>query len=186
MGRVYEGITDHLADWIVGQPVFFVASAPLDADGSVNCSPKGNRDELRVLDPHRIAYVDQTGSGIETVGHLNENGRIVVMCCAFAGPPRVIRLHGTGRVLPAGTPEFDRLACGWPAAAGVGVRSIVVVDVRRVADSCGYGVPVMPFQEHRARLDEWSARKGPDGVRDYQATTNRVTIDGKASGLPTA
>ncbi|MGH3579858.1 MAG: pyridoxamine 5'-phosphate oxidase family protein, partial [Mycobacterium sp.] len=88
MGRTYEGIDRRLAEWLVAQPVFFVATAPIDRDGLVNCSPKGNRDEIAVLGERTVAYLDQTGSGVETIAHLQENGRIVLMFCAFTGPPR--------------------------------------------------------------------------------------------------
>ncbi|MGH9097851.1 MAG: pyridoxamine 5'-phosphate oxidase family protein, partial [Acidimicrobiales bacterium] len=164
MGKTYEGIDESLSNWLVVQPVFFVSTAPLDADGSVNCSPKGNRDEFAVLGDRRVAYLDQTGSGVETIAHLQENGRIVIMFCAFAGPPRIVRLHGRGRVVFAGAPDFADLAVRFPGGAGVGVRSIIDVEVRRVADSCGYGVPVMSFEGHRPTMDQWSTRKGPEGI----------------------
>jgi hypothetical protein len=106
MGKLFPQIDAPLAAWLVAQPVFFVSTAPLDPDGLVNCSPKGNRDEFAVLGEHRVAYLDQTGSGIETVAHLRENGRIVVMFCAFNGPPRIVRLHGRGRVELHGSPGF--------------------------------------------------------------------------------
>ena len=185
MGRTYDEINERLAAWAQAQPVFFVATAPLDGQAHINCSPKGNRDELRVLDGRRVAYVDQTGSGIETVAHLQENGRIVVMFCAFDGPPRIVRLHGRGRAVLAGAggSEFARLAEGWPAASGVGVRSIIVVDVERIADSCGYGVPLMSFDQHRPTLDEWARRKGKSGIEDYWAQKNAASID-DLEGLP--
>src|ERR1700722_11173981 len=135
MGRTYQCIDDRLTKWMQAQPVFFVATAPLAADGSVNCSPKGNRDEFKVLDDHTVAYVDQTGSGVETIAHLRENGRIVVMFCAFAVPPRIVRLHGRGRAVLVDSPEFPTQASRFPGPTGVGVRSIVTVDVRRIADS---------------------------------------------------
>ena len=178
MGRVYEGIDDRLAAWIVAQPVFFVATAPLAATGLVNCSPKGNRDELAVLDERTVAYLDQTGSGAETIAHLRENGRIVLMCTAFSGPPRIVRLHGTGRVVVPGDPAHAPLAARFPGAAGPGARAIVVVEVGRVADSCGYGVPRLAFEGHRAAMDEWAERKGVDGIRAYQAVHNATSLDG--------
>jgi hypothetical protein len=165
------------------QPVFFVATAPLATDGSVNCSPKGNRDEFKVLGPDTVAYLDQTGSGVETIAHLGENGRIVLMFCAFSGPPRIIRLHGTGRALLTGSPEFDSLASRFPASGGVGVRSIISVDVRRIADSCGYGVPFMTFEGHRPTMGQWSERKGRGGIRAYWQEKNLASIDALA-GLP--
>ncbi|HWD51573.1 MAG TPA: pyridoxamine 5'-phosphate oxidase family protein [Acidimicrobiales bacterium] len=178
MGRIYEGIDEPLSEWLVAQPVFFVSTAPLDADGSVNCSPKGNRGEFAVLGDRRVAYLDQTGSGVETIAHLQENGRIVIMFCAFAGPPRIVRLHGRGRVVSTGDPDFTDLAVRFPGGAGVGVRSIIDVDVRRVADSCGYGVPVMSFEGHRPTMDQWSSRKGREGVKAYRDEKNDASIDG--------
>lgn len=182
MGRIYEVIDDRLRTWLLAQPVFFVATAPLSADHSLNCSPKGNRNELAVLDGHTVAYLDQTGSGVETIAHLRENGRIVLMFCAFDGPPRIVRLHGRGRAVLRTDADFVTLAPSFPGGSGVGVRSIIVVDVARIADSCGYGVPVMAFEEHRPTMDEWSARKGPEGVEQYWSDHNATSID-NLSGL---
>ncbi len=178
VAKVIESIDSDMADWLCAQPVFFVATAPRSDDGHVNCSPKGNRGEFAVLDPHRVAYLDQTGSGVETISHLNENGRIVVMFCAFSGPPRIVRLHGTGRVVPASSDEFAEVVTLFDGSRGVGVRSVVVIDVTRIADSCGYGVPFMTFESHRPTMDQWSTRKGHDGIREYQNEKNRVSIDG--------
>lgn len=177
MGSHTDNIEDKLAAWITAQPVFFISTAPLDADGSINCSPKGNRDEFAVLDSRTVAYLDQTGSGVETIAHLRENGRIVVMFCGFEGPPRIVRLHGHGRVVLRDDSDFDALARYFPGTYGVGVRSVIVVDLTRVSDSCGYGVPFMAFESHRPTLDQWSNRKGPEGIRDYWAQKNRISID---------
>ena len=178
VGTPRDSITERLSTWMADQPVFFVATAPLDAAGSVNCSPKGNRREFAVLDDHTVAYLDQTGSGVETIAHLRENGRIVVMFCAFEGPPRIVRLHGRGRVVLRDDAEFSSLAPHFADHDGVGVRSVVVVDVERVSDSCGYGIPLMAFDSHRPTLDQWSARKGSDGIRDYWVRKNRLSVDG--------
>ena len=180
MGRTYDLIDDRLAAWVTDQPVFFVATAPLSGDGHVNCSPKGNRQELAVVDSRTVAYLDQTGSGVETIAHLRENGRIVVMFCAFEGPPRIVRLHGRGRAVLAGEPGFADMAGRFPAGDGVGVRAVVVVDVTRISDSCGYGVPLMDFQEHRPTMDEWAARKGAEGIAAYQEQKNATSLDGLA------
>lgn len=177
MGKQYEAIGEDLADWIAAQPVFFVATAPLDAQGSINCSPKGNRDELVILDARTVAFLDQTGSGVETIAHLRENGRIVLMFCAFTGPPRIVRLHGRGRAVLRDAPDFEGFAQHFPGAQGVGVRSVIVLDVERISDSCGYGVPIMAFESHRPTMDQWSKRKGTDGIREYWAQKNRVSID---------
>ena len=109
MGRVYDVIDNATRQWLAKQPVFFVATAPNDPDGHVNLSPKGGAGAFRVLGPTRVAYVDLVGSGVETVAHLRENGRIVLMFCAFAGPPKIVRLHGQGRVVPNDDPEFVTL-----------------------------------------------------------------------------
>jgi Pyridoxamine 5'-phosphate oxidase len=181
MAAIYETIDASLAAFVERQPVFFVATAPLGSAGHVNCSPKGNRGEFVVLDPRRVAYLDQTGSGSETIAHLRENGRIVVMFCAFEGPPKIVRFHGTGRCVGADDPDFAALAQRFPGAGAIGVRSIITVDVTRVSDSCGYGVPFMAFERHRPTMDQWSARKGEDGIRAYWAEKNTESIDGLPS-----
>ncbi|MDQ6838540.1 MAG: pyridoxamine 5'-phosphate oxidase family protein [Actinomycetota bacterium] len=183
MAHLYPRIDERLTAWMADQPVFFVATAPDDPEGLINCSPKGNRREFAVIDEHTVAYLDQTGSGVETVAHLRDNGRIVVMFCAFCGPPRIVRLHGHGHATFPGDAEFVTVAGAFPGAEGIGVRSVVVVDVTRVADSCGYGVPLMDFDQHRPTMSKWAARKGPEGIRDYWAEKNRSSIDG-LDGLP--
>jgi hypothetical protein len=183
MGRTYDAIDQRLSAWLVAQPVFFVATAPLAADGLVNCSPKGNRDEFAVVDGRTVAYLDQTGSGVETIAHLRENRRIVLMFCAFTGPPRIVRLHGQGSVVFAGDAAFADLARWFPRPSGVGVRSIISVEVTRVADSCGYAVPLMEFEGHRPTLDEWAERKGRDGIEAYWSEKNAASIDG-CEGVP--
>ena len=121
--------------------------------------------------------MEQTGSGIETIAHLKDNGRIVVMFCAFSGPPRIVRLHGQGRAVLVDDPEFNSYGSHFPGGGGVGVRSIITVDVRRVADSCGYGVPLMTLEGHRPTMDEWAARKGEAGIRAYWSEKNLASID---------
>jgi hypothetical protein len=182
MGRAFEGIDDKLSGWLDAQRVFFVATAPRADDGHVNVSPKGLPGTFAVLGPHTVAYLDLTGSGIETVAHLRENGRIVVMFCAFEGPPRIVRLHGRGEAVMPDDPRFASLASHFDEHPGI--RSVIVVEVTRATDSCGFGVPVLRFDHERTKLDEWAARKGSDGIADYQRTRNTESLDG-LPGLPT-
>ncbi len=181
MGKVLAEIDDGLARWLEAQPMFFVATAPLAVDGLVNCSPKGTAGTFAVLDPHRVAYLDLTGSGIETVAHLRENGRIVVMFCAFTGRPNIVRLHGTGAVLTPGDQEFAELVGRFTQHPGV--RAIIVVDVQRIADSCGYAVPRMEHVADRDVLDLANAKKGEPALAAYRATRNATSLDG-LPGLP--
>lgn len=176
MGKVFDGIDEALARWIGGQPMFFVATAPLGADGLVNCSPKGTLGTFRVLDEHRVAYLDLTGSGIETVAHLRENGRIVVMFCAFSGRPRIVRLHGRGYAVQPGAAEFEALQPQFSEHPGV--RSIVVVEVTRVADSCGYAVPRLDYVAERDVLDTSATKKGEPAMADYRRRHNARSLDG--------
>ena len=133
MGDQFEAIDDKLAAWMTSQPMFFVSTAPLDPRGLVNCSPKGLAGTFAVLGPLQVAYLDLTGSGIETIAHLRENGRMVIMFCAFEGRPRIVRLHGRGSVLLPAEPSFVELAGRFSGHEGV--RSIIVLDVARLADS---------------------------------------------------
>jgi hypothetical protein len=185
MAKVYESIDERWREWIARQPLFFVGTAPLAGDGHVNLSPKGPIGTLRVLDEHTVAYLDIIGSGTETIAHLRENGRIVVMLCAFDGPPRILRLHGRGEVVLAGDPRFDELLArgGFDQpSAPEARRSIVVVNVERIADSCGYGVPLMSYEGQRPHTDAWAEKRlrtgGGDALRDYQHEKNSESIDG--------
>jgi len=175
MGRTYDNIEPHLVQFILNQHVFFVGTAPSGSEGHVNISPKGY-NTLRVLGPNRVAYADLTGSGIETIAHLRENGRIVLMFCAFVGPPRILRLHGRGSVVEPTDSIFGELSKAVPTPFGL--RAIIDVNVERVSDSCGYGVPIMHFQEDRDQLRRWIEKKGDQGLRQYWATENSTSIDG--------
>jgi hypothetical protein len=174
VGKVYAEITPALAGWLKEQRIFFVATAP-SAAGHVNVSPKGH-DTFAIVDPRTVAYLDLTGSGIETVAHSRENGRIVFMFCAFDGPPRLVRLYGTGTVTPIGTTEFDGRAARFPSYPNA--RAVVTVALERIADSCGYGVPRYRYEGERSQLMDWADRKGPDGIAAYQAERNATSIDG--------
>lgn len=175
MGKTYESVDDRLEQWMCKQPVFFVGTAPLASDGHVNVSPKGGAGSFIVLGPRQVSYLDLTGSGAETIAHLRENRRLTLMFCAFEGPPRIVRLYGRGRVLQDGA-EFDELRLRF--ADRRGVRSIVVADLDRISDSCGYAVPHMELIEHRSNLDRWIDQKGEAGLTAYRADRNALSIDG--------
>lgn len=175
MGRLFPIIDEKLAEFIRGQQMFFVATAPLAADGHVNISPKG-LDSFRILDERMVAYLDLVGSGIETVAHLKENGRIAIMFCAFAGSPKILRLHGRGEVIEPGHDDFARLRPLFPEHPGV--RCIVRVHCTRISDSCGFGVPLYEFQGHQLLMCEWAERKGHAGLVEYQREKNARSIDG--------
>ena len=176
MGQTFSAIDGKIRKWIEGQHVYFVATAPLAEDGFINLSPKGF-DSLRILDEHTLAYLDVGGSGIETMAHLKENGRIVIMMCAFAGPPKIYRFHGTGEVVTANDPEFAKLVAKFDRTA-LGVRAIVRVAVERISDSCGYGVPLTDYTGERKSMDNFLRGKSTDDMREYFKEKNSTSIDG--------
>ena len=175
MGKVYERIDDHVRAFIEGQQMFFVATAPLDSAGHVNVSPKG-LDTLRILSPRTIAYLDYVGSGAETIAHLNENGRIVLMVCAFQGSPNIMRLYGRGEAQEPQDAEYQRLRPLFPESPSG--RAIITIEIDRIADSCGFGVPLYQYERQRSHLLDWAGRKGEDGLRTYQSERNARSIDG--------
>lgn len=175
MGKQFEAIDERLAGFIRAQRVFFTGSAPVGPEGHVNVSPKG-LDSLRILGPRQVAYLDLVGSGVETIAHLRENGRICLMFCAFEGPPRIVRLHGRGRVVAPGDGEWEALLSHFEPHPGA--RAILVIDLERIADSCGYGVPLYRFEAERDQLHKWVDRKGAEGLQRYQAENNGRSLDG--------
>ncbi|MEI7592486.1 MAG: pyridoxamine 5'-phosphate oxidase family protein [Actinomycetes bacterium] len=172
MGSVYDEISPSLADWIRRQKMFFVATAASGDEGTVNVSPKGY-DTLRVLDGSTLAYLDLTGSGVETIAHLRENGRITLMWCAYEGPARIVRIHGSGEVLST---DDERIADRFEFERGA--RAVILVHADRVSDSCGYAVPLMEYSGERPRLHEWAASKTDDELIEYRRQKNAASIDG--------
>jgi len=180
MAKTYPTITDELRAFIEAQRMFFVASAPLDADGHVNVSPKG-LDCLRVLGPLRVAYLDLTGSGNETSAHLWENGRITLMFCAVAGPPRILRLYGAGRVALPGSVAWVAVRPLFPDYPGA--RQLIVADIARVQTSCGFGVPLYDYAGQRDTLLKWAEAKGDQGLEAYRRQKNGRSLDNLVTPL---
>jgi Pyridoxamine 5'-phosphate oxidase len=185
VAKLYDRIDDHWREWISRQALFFVATAPLDPDGRVNLSPKGPIGSLRVIDDHTIAYLDIFGSGSETIAHLRENGRICVMFCSFEGPPRILRLHGRGEPVFPEDPHFDELLQQLDfeeAVQSEARRSVILVHVARIADSCGYDVPLMDYVGQREHHPKAVAKRlqtmGADGFVEFARDRNAESIDG--------
>lgn len=175
MGKIYDEIDEHVRAFIAAQQMFFVATAPLGADGHVNVSPKA-LDGFRVLGPRQVAYLDYPGSGIETVAHIRENERLTIMFCAFSGSPNILRLYGKGHVVETQDEGFEALLAHF--APQLAVRSIIVLSVTRIADACGFGVPLYEHKGPRDQLARWAERKGEEGLIEYKRAKNSTSIDG--------
>ena len=180
MGKIFSEITADLQKWIEKQKMFFVATAPLSPDLHINCSPKG-LDSFRILDPSTVAYQDLTGSGIETIAHIRENKRILLMFCAFDGPPKIVRLHGLGEAITSEHEDFENLNALFPFKRGT--RAYIRVTLSRISDSCGYSVPLYEFVKDRDVLDKWVDAKTDEQLREYRLAKNTESIDG-LKGLP--
>lgn len=175
----FDQIGEQHRDFIVAQHLFFVASAP--GEGRVNLSPKG-MDSFRVLSPNRVAYLDLTGSGNETAAHLLENGRLTLMFCSFGEKPLILRLYGRGVAVHPGNPRFAELRELFPHFASI--RQFFDIEIDSVQTSCGFGVPQMQLVAPRETLVTWAEAKGEAGVAEYQQKKNRISIDGRPTGLP--
>ncbi|THU80579.1 hypothetical protein K435DRAFT_785377 [Dendrothele bispora CBS 962.96] len=207
MGQFYDSIPPNLIEWIQKQHIFWVATAPLSQSGHVNLSPKCTRGMFHVVDESKVWYEDMTGSGIETISHIRENGRVTILFTAFEGPPRIVRLFGTGTIHEFGSPEYNALIS--PEARQPGSRAVIMVDVHKVGSSCGYSIPFFDFKSDRNQLHQWAARRekfdaetdqdingkpqnsttgtqvSEKGIRAYWLNNNMASIDG-IPGLDTA
>lgn len=175
MGKIFTEITPDLQKWIEKQKMFFVATAPLSPDLHINCSPKG-LDSFRILNPCTVAYQDLTGSGIETIAHIRENKRILLMFCAFDGPPKIVRLHGEGEAITPQHEDFENLNAQFPYKRGT--RAYIVIKLNRISDSCGYSVPLYQFVKDRDVLDKWVDAKTDEQLKEYRLAKNTESIDG--------
>ncbi|WP_433657464.1 pyridoxamine 5'-phosphate oxidase family protein [Nocardia sp. CA-128927] len=176
MAKVFSHLDDALRKFISEQSMFFVATAPVDG-GRVNLSPKGYRDTFAILDDHTIAYLDLYGSSAETIAHLRDNGRITIMFCSFTRTSRILRLFGTGRVVRPDSAEFDTLRTHF-GLQHPGLRAAIVVDVDRIADSCGYSVPYLELIDERPVLDALHNRRTDEDFARRIAGDNAVSLDG--------
>ncbi|MFN3663583.1 pyridoxamine 5'-phosphate oxidase family protein [Yoonia sp.] len=176
MGKQFAELSYAHQAFITAQPLFFTGTAA--RDGKVNISPKG-MDSLRVLDATTIAYVNATGSGNETAGHLLDHPRMTLMWCSFNKRPQILRTYGTARTIHPRDAEWRVLAAQLPDVPGA--RQIYVQSIEMVQTSCGYAVPFMELVGERDTLRHWADDKGPDGVATYWKDRNQATLD----GLPT-
>lgn len=175
MGKEYPVIDAAIIEWIRQQHLFFVSTAPLSPEGRINCSPKG-MDTLRVLGERTLAFLDLTGSGVETIAHLKENGRITLMMCAFHGPPKIFRFYGRGEVLPKGSDAYAEHIHAFVEYPGA--RSIIKIHVESIRDSCGYAVPLYEYSGERDVLLKWAGKQTEDELRAYQQLKNARSLDG--------
>ncbi|KAF9479205.1 hypothetical protein BDN70DRAFT_703892 [Pholiota conissans] len=169
MGQFYTEIPAFLIPWIQQQKMFWVSTAPLSESGHVNVSPKGFDNTFHIVNENQVWYEDMSGSGVESISHLRENGRITVLFCAFEGPPRIVRLFGTGTVHEFDTPEYNAyipLNKRQP-----GSRSVIVIDVHKVGSSCGFSIPFYSFKSNRMRLHSMAAHKEMEDVKAESCTT---------------
>lgn len=179
MAQLFDRLDDRLTRFIREQRIFFVATAP--AEGRVNLSPKG-MDSLRVIDDQTLAWLNLTGSGNETAAHVRENGRMTLMLCAFEGDPLILRLYGNARTIHPRDPDWPEWHNHFDTAIP-GARQIFVLNLERVQTSCGWGVPLYPYQADRGLLRDWAAKKGEAGIRQYWQDKNRLSIDGQETGI---
>jgi Pyridoxamine 5'-phosphate oxidase len=176
MGKVHDTLDGRLREFVEAQRLYFVGTAPSGDAGHVNVSPKGHSDTFTVLDEHSVAYLDLTGSGAEGIAHIRDNGRVTVMFCAFEGPPDIVRLQGTGRVVLPGETEWEALLARFPYHPGA--RAVIVVELDRISSSCGFAVPLYDYVGDRTLLDDHFGRKSPEQIHEYHRSKNAVSIDG--------
>ena len=176
MAKRYLALNDSQRQFIAAQRMYFVGTAT--ASSRVNISPKG-MDSLRVLDAQRVVWLNLTGSGNETAAHVQAQPRMTLMFCAFDGPAQILRLYGQARVIHPADADWPALAALFPPLPGA--RQIFDLHIDLVLTSCGEGVPRYTYVEDRQTLLDWANKKGEDGLRQYRAEKNAVSLD----GLPT-
>ncbi|SDE46022.1 pyridoxamine 5'-phosphate oxidase family protein [Ruegeria marina] len=179
MAKQFPQIDEAHRKFIEEQHIFFTGSA--GPEGRVNISPKG-MDSLRVIGPNRIVWMNITGSGNETAGHLLESDRMTLMWCSFTTRPLILRCYGNARTLHIGDAGWDELAALFPAHRSA--RQIFDMSVDRVQTSCGYAVPFMDYRSERDTMQKWVDAKSDEDIRAYWVEKNQKTIDGKPTGVP--
>jgi len=178
MGQQYTEISDQLKQFIDNQKIYFVGTAT--ADSRVNISPKG-MDSLRVLNKNRVAWLNVTGSGNETSAHVQQKPRMTIMFAAFDGAPMILRLYGAAKVIHKNDAEWKELSTLFEPTPGA--RQIFDLTVDLVQTSCGMGVPFFDYVEERNLLDDWAVKIGDEGIKEYWAQKNQLSLDGKPTNI---
>ncbi len=179
MAKQFDHIHKAHAKIIEAQHLFFCGSAA--PDGRVNVSPKG-MDSLRILGPNRIAWLNITGSGNETAGHLLEHPRMTLMWCSFTEQPMILRCYGTARAVHEGDADWAGMKALFPPHRSA--RQVFDMTVDMVQTSCGYAVPFMEYVEERDTMQKWVDDKSDAELRAYWVEKNTRTLDGKPTGVP--
>jgi hypothetical protein len=175
MGKPFTELGETHVEWIKQQRMFFVATVPTAEDGLLNLSPKG-LDSFGIIDSTTVAYLDLLGSGVETIAYVKQNGRLIIMFCAFDGQPKIVRLWGRGEVVERDDPRWGEMRVHFPEMPGE--RSIIALHISRVQDYCGFGVPRYSHEKDRATLTDWAMKRGQKGIDEYIAENNKTSIDG--------
>lgn len=179
MAKQFEQLSPAHHSFIQEQHMFFVATAA--PDGRVNISPKG-MDSLRILGDNRILWLNLTGSGNETAGHLLEANRMTMMWCSFTTRPQILRCYGSARTTQEGDADWAEMLSQFPAHRSA--RQIYDMSIDMVQTSCGYAIPFMDYVGERDTMQKWVDGKSDAELRDYWRTRNTETIDGKPTEVP--
>lgn len=171
--KLYDHINKRIQKFIGAQKIFFVATAT--EQSRINLSPKG-MDSFRIINEHKVHWLNLTGSGNETAAHLGVDGRITVMFCAFEGAPMILRLYGKGSVIHPKSENWEEAISNFPSLAGT--RQIIEIDIESVQTSCGMSIPYFDFKEERLQLDDWAKNKGEEGIKEYWKEKNELSLDG--------
>ncbi|MBF0529336.1 MAG: pyridoxamine 5'-phosphate oxidase family protein [Deltaproteobacteria bacterium] len=172
MGKQYQELSEQLIQFIAAQKIFFVGTAT--ADSRINVSPKG-MDSFRVLSNYRVIWLNVTGSGNETSAHVQKDRRMTIMFCAFEGPPLILRLYGSARVIHKNDEDWQELFAYFNPLPGA--RQIFDLSIELVQTSCGMAVPYYTYESDRELLSEWTKKKGDAGLKKYWEEKNQLSID---------
>lgn len=176
MTKLYTELTAELKQFIHLQHMFFVATAPLAESGHINLSPKGMHT-FCVVGGNQVAYLDLTGGDAETIAHLRENGRIVVMFCAFDESPKILRLHGNGTVHQRSSTHFQKLRLLFDDEFN-NERAIITIELDRISSSCGFGVPRYEFMGERENYQRYADHLTHVELQKTLREKNHQSIDG--------
>jgi len=180
MADMFNRMSDKHQDFVARQKIFFAGTAA--PTGRVNITPRP-MDVFRIIGPNTVSYLDYIGSGNETSAHMLQMPRMTIMLCAFDGPPRIMRLYGTGHVHHKGSEGYDTLlADHYDGQAPRNARKILLLDIDSVQTSCGFGVPLFDYAGERQSLERWSDQRSDADLIAYQEEKSTRSIDGFDTG----
>lgn len=174
-----DSLNEYDIQFIKNQKMFFVSTAP--KEGKINLSPKGLDNTFKIINKNRVLWLNYFGSGNETAAHLLEDDRMTIMFCAFEGDANILRLYCKAKAIQEKDEAWNEYIKEFSLIRAA--RQIFDIEILKVNNSCGMGVPLYDFVSQRKELSDYYDNSTKGEHIEYMKKNNQTSFDGKDTKL---